>query len=428
MSVPRIERVGRAGEASPAPFARAELESGLRVLVRPNPTLPIVAVDCWIGIGALHETDEHAGISHFLEHMFFKGTERYPLGAMDRIVKEMGGYNNAATSMEFTHYYIVAPAEHFATALDLLADHLVEPALPEPEIERERQVVKEEIRRKNDSPHGRLYSALTTAAFGETAYAREVLGTPASLDRITPTVLREYWRANYRADRLVVAVAGDVEPASAVDAVQARLGGLGRANGAPPVPEPPPVGPAAVEERMDVGQGYLAWGFQTAGRDELAELCAIEVAATILGEGETSRLHRRLIDELRLVTAVNAWTYGLQRAGLLGISAVFEPERRETVEAEVASVMGAAAQQGLTGDEVRRAQAILAADFAYDNETNAAMTGTLGEFELLFGYAGAYRQILAGIAAVTPEAATEALARRADPARAVRAWVGPDGA
>ena len=428
MSLPRVEMVGRAGEGSPAPFGRAELDSGLRVLVRPNPTLPIVAVDCWVQVGALHETDEHAGISHFLEHMFFKGTARYPLGTMDRLVKEMGGYNNAATSMEFTHYYIVAPVEHFATALDLLADHLTSPALPPPELERERQVVKEEIRRKDDSPHGRLYTALTTAAFGRSAYAREVLGTPESLDRITPEIMRDYWSSHYRADRLVVAIAGDIEPAAAVDAVQARLGGLGSANGLPSVPEPPPFRTAVVEERMEVSQGYLAWGFPTAGRGDIAELCAIEVAATILGEGETSRLHRRLIDELRLVTVVNAWTYGLQRTGLFGISAIFEPERRDTVESEVAQVIDAAGTRGFRDAEVRRAQAILAADFAYDNETNAAMTGTLGEFELLYGEAGAYRRLLAGIAAVTPEEATAALARRANPAGAVRAWVGPNGA
>ncbi|CAN5135795.1 pitrilysin family protein [soil metagenome] len=428
MIVPRLETVGRAGDLSPAPFVRAVLDNGLKVLVRPNPVVPIVAVDCWVAVGALHETDEHAGVSHFLEHMFFKGTERYPLGAMDRIVKEMGGYNNAATSMEFTHYYIVAPAEHFATALDLLADHLTNPALPATELERERQVVKEEIRRKDDSPHGRLYTALTTAAFGTSPYAREVLGTAASLDRITPAVMGEYWADHYRADRMVVAVAGDVDPRNAIAAVEARLGAVRAAAPAAGPPDPPAIAAGTVKEAMQVRQSYLAWGFPTAGRGDTDEVCALEVAATILGDGMTSRLYRRLIDELRLVTVVNAWTYGLQRTGLFGISAICEPERRTAVEEEVAEVLRAATRHGVSPEEVRRAQAMLAADFAYDNETNAAMTGTLCEFEVLHGRAEAYREILAGIASVTPEGATEALARRVDPDRAVRAWVGPDGA
>lgn len=428
MILPRLETVGRTGDPSPAPFERALLDNGLRVLVRHNPSLPLVAVDFWIAVGALGESDAHAGISHFLEHMFFKGTARHPLGSMDRIVKEMGGYNNAATSMEFTHYYIVAPSEHFETALDLLADHMTAPALPEPELERERQVVVEEIRRKDDSPQGRLYTALTEAAFGTSPYAREVLGTPESLARITTDVMRDYWSRHYRPDRMVVAVAGAIEPAIVVDAVQARLAGLTPAGPALPTPDPPPPVARTVGERMDVRQSYLAWAFPTSGRADTAELCALEVAATVLGDGMTSRLHRRLIDDLRLVTAVDAWTYGLERAGLLGVSAVCDPERRVRVEEELAEVIDAAARHGLSAAEVHRAQSMLAADFAYDNETNAAMTGTLGEFEVLHGGAEAYREILAGIAAVTPEEATAALARRVDPETAIRAWVGPDGA
>ncbi|MFN2382670.1 MAG: M16 family metallopeptidase, partial [Gemmatimonadota bacterium] len=377
---------------------------------------------------AVGERDEVAGISHFLEHMFFKGTTRHPLGAMDRLVKEMGGYNNAATSMEYTHYYIVAPAEHAVLALDLLTDHLTDPALPPDELERERQVVKEEIRRKDDSPHGRLFTALMKGAFGATPYAREVLGTPGSLDRITPAVLRDYWAGHYRADRLVVAIAGDVEPGAAVAAVADRLGGLGGSNGAAPPPPPPLVAPSMSDQGMDVGQGYLAWGFGTAGRADLAELCALEVAVTILGDGETSRLYRRLIDELRLVTAIGAWTYGLAETGLLGIDAVCAPNRRAEVEAEIAEVLAAAAAHGVADAEVRRAQTMLAVDFAYDNETNAGLTGTLGEFEVLYGAAEAYRDVLRGIAAVTPDAVHAVLAARADPARAVRAWVGPNGA
>lgn len=179
---------------------------------------------------------------------------------------------------------------------------------------------------------------------------------------------------------------------------------------------------------MDVAQGYLAWGLPIPGRDDLETLCTLEVAATILGDGETSRLHRRLIDELRLVTEVGAWTYGLERAGLLGVSAVLAPDRRAAVEAEIAEVLDAAGRHGVSPEEVRRAQTVLAADFAYDNETNAALTGTMGEFEVLYGAAESYRDLLRGIAAVTPERVVEAIRSRVTPDRAVRAWVGPDGA
>jgi zinc protease len=388
----------------------------------------VVAVDCWIGVGTIHDSDEQAGISHFLEHMFFKGTRRFPLGAMDRLVKEMGGYNNAATSMEYTHYYIVAPAEHAWKAADLLADHLADPALPAEELERERQVVKEEIRRKDDSPHGRLYTALTEAVYGSSPYAREVLGTPESLDRIDPDVMRAWWQSSYIGDRVVVAIAGDVEPERAFAEAEERFGSLPPGSPPPAAPDPPAVEPRAVDVGMDVGQGYLAWGFPIPGRVDLEALCALEVVATILGDGETSRLHRRLIDELRLVTEVSAWTYGLEKAGLLGVSAVCAPDRRAAVEGEIVGVLDAAVRHGVSAEEVRRAQTILTADFAYENETNAALTGTLGEFETLYGAAETYRDVLRGIAAVTPDRVAQELIRRVASDRAVRAWVGPNGA
>lgn len=389
--------------------------------------MPLVAVDCWLAVGALHETDEHVGISHFLEHMFFKGTERYPQGTMDRLVKAMGGYNNAATSLEFTHYYIVAPAEHFEVALDLLADHLRNPALPEAELERERGVIKEEIRRRNDSPQGRLYVALAEDLFGDSAYAREVLGSAESLDRITPAIMRDYWLRHYRADRMAVSVAGDVTADVVLGAVGDRLADLPPSGSAPPIPDPAPASGGGSTVSMDIAQGYLAWGFRSAGRSDLEEACALEVAATVLGDGMTSRLYRRLIDELRLVTSVGAWTYGLDRTGALGISAVLAPERRAEVEEEIGNVLRECGR-GVGSDEVERAKTMLAAGFAFDNETNAATTGTLGEFEVLYGHAGRYRELLAGIAGVSPDAATAVLERLADPEAAVTAWVGPNGA
>jgi zinc protease len=265
-SPPQLTTLGRVGDPTPAPFDRAKLDNGARVLVRADRAQPIVAVDLWLGVGAVDETDEHVGISHFLEHMFFKGTERFPTGAMDRLVKEMGGYNNAATSLEFTHYFIVSPSEYFETSLELLTEHLLRPTLPPGELERERRVVKEEIRRRNDSPHGRLFTRLSRAVFGDSPYGREVLGTPESLDRISADVMRRYWSDNYAAERLVVAVAGDVDPATVVEQVAERLDPLRRGSAATVPPEPPPPAAGPVEDAMEINQGYLAWGFRTAGR------------------------------------------------------------------------------------------------------------------------------------------------------------------
>ena len=143
----RLREISPRASRHPAPFFRGRLDNGLTVLVKPIHTLPIVAVDTWVAVGAAHEPPGIEGMSHFLEHMFFKGTANRSLGEMDALVKEMGGYNNAATSLEATHYFIVAPSAHFETALDLLADGLQGLTLPAAELAREREVVKEEINR-----------------------------------------------------------------------------------------------------------------------------------------------------------------------------------------------------------------------------------------------------------------------------------------
>ena len=193
----------------------------------------------------------------------------------------------------------------------------------------------------------------------------------------------------------------------------------------PGAPDPEPV---SIHDPMDVNQAYMAWGFATAGRSDLGEAAALEVATTALGDGTTSRLYRRIVDELGLATSISAWSYALGEAGLLGIDVVCAPTKRAAVEDEMRSIVSAVIEDGFRADEVRRAKAILEAEFAYANETNAGMTGTLGEFEVLFGDGGAFLALLDSIRAVTPEEVREALARRADPDRAVRAWVGPDGA
>lgn len=427
LTPPRWKSVGRPEDPAPSPFLRTELENGVPVLVRKNPAQPIVAVDLWLAVGTIDEPDEHVGISHFLEHMFFKGTERFPLGALDRVVKEVGGYTNAGTSLEFTHYYVVAPSAHFETVLDLLVDHLLNPALPGPELDRERTVVKEEIRRRHDSPQGRLFRLLSRAVFGANPYGREVLGSPESLDRITVDAMRDYWSRFYGADRLALVVSGDVDEQRVGRIAGERLGGLG---GTPTrqTPGKPAPNPASVSDSMEVKQGYLAWGQATPGRSTLTQLAALEVATSIIGDGVTSRLYRRLVDELRLATSVGAWSYALADAGLFAVDATLAPERRSRVEKEIVGVLQKAIDEGFDAGEVRRAQTMLRSEFAFANETNAGATGTLGEFEVLFGDPLGFARLIEHIDEVTPQSAQNALARWARPENAVRAWVGPDGA
>jgi zinc protease len=423
-----LQLIRLAEDRHPAPFYRTRLPNELTVLVKPTSSLPVVAVDAWVGVGAAHEPQGLEGISHFLEHMFFKGTRRRPLGEMDALVKEMGGYNNASTSLECTHYFIVAPSIHFELALELLADGLQDPALPLEELSREREVVKEEINRKDDTPAGRLYSLLSETALAGTPYGHSVLGTKESLDRIHREEMAAYWRRHYTAANTIVAVVGNVEPEAALAAVERSFGAyLAGERSSIPDFAPPAPRPELLREGKDVQQSYLAIAAPTPGRDDDRSYYPLELLASVLGEGPTSLLSRRLERELNLVTGVAAWSYDLPGAGLFGIDAVCDPEQAERVLVETGKLLVEAAKGALTPSALRRAKRILRSDFAFDNETSSAISGTLAEFELLFGAAERFAEYLAGIERVTPEECVRVLEEYFAPESRLTIIIEPNG-
>lgn len=141
-------------------YTAQKLPSGQTVIVMPVKTNPIVTINTWIKTGSINENDNNSGVAHFLEHLFFKGTEKTPPGEFDRILESKGGVTNAATSKDFTHYYITIPSKEFDKALELHADMLLNPLIPRKELEKERLVVLEEISKGKDSPTNVMYNNL----------------------------------------------------------------------------------------------------------------------------------------------------------------------------------------------------------------------------------------------------------------------------
>ena len=156
-------------------YTTHKLDNGQTIIIKENHDNPIVTIDTWIKTGSINETDQNNGVAHFLEHLFFKGTTKYPTGTFDKILESKGAITNAATSKDFTHYYITIPSEHFATALDLHADMLMNPLIPRAELEKERKVVIEEISKNNDNPETKLYENLVTSFYKNHPYKRKVI-------------------------------------------------------------------------------------------------------------------------------------------------------------------------------------------------------------------------------------------------------------
>jgi len=366
------------------PYERHVLDNGMRVIIKEVHSAPIVAVDIWVGTGAADERPEEGGISHFLEHMFFKGTEKRPAGQMDLEIKSLGGNNNAATSYDYTHYYVVLPSEHYLKALDILSDALLHSTYAEEEIEREREVVLREIDRKEDSPWGKLYFEFLEAVFAGNPYGRPILGTPESLAQIDRAAFLDYVKRTYQPDNLVLVVVGDVKASEALESAKEIFGGLepGEPVKAEPFRIPERSEPQEFTLHKDVQSGYLVVGYPTRDLRATPDEYALDVAASILGEGKSSWLYQILKEEEGLVTDTDAFFWALERAGLFGLEAACEAEDLERVEQILFEQLERLRRGEFTDAEIQKAKNQIISDFAFGTEKASSISGAFGEYEV----------------------------------------------
>ncbi|MFB3787898.1 MAG: M16 family metallopeptidase [bacterium] len=360
------------------PYTQQTLPSGLTLVHKEVRVAPIVAVDFWIHTGAVHDPEPHYGLSHFYEHMFFKGTERFGVGVMDRIITALGGYNNASTSLDFTHYYVVLPSAGWRVALEVLMDSLRRPLFDPNEIESERSVIVEEIKRHEDNPLSKIYDEFTQAAFARCPYSRRVLGTEESLQTITRETFLDYLHARYRLDNVTLCVVGDVSRDEITDAVHALAGEPDSASASPVAQAWEMIQePREVTIQRDVNQAYLLAGYPTPSIIGTPDEYALDLLSIILGEGRSSRLHRRLHDELGLVSSISSSCWTLARAGLFLVEAVTDTDKLARVEAEIQSEIEKVGG-GIFEDELRKAKNIARADFDFSNEKVINISNTYG--------------------------------------------------
>jgi zinc protease len=428
--MPRFEAIGAAVPGSLSPFYEGTLPNGAVLIVRPMPHARVTSIAIGCRAGAAHEPADLGGISHFLEHMFFKGSERHERGEMDRIVKELGGYLNAATSLESTTYVATVPAEHTARAFELLVDALLHSQYDPVEIAREREVIGEEQARKEDNPQGKLFVEFQARIGAGTPYGRPVLGTAESLARIDREALATYFAERYTAPNVVIAVAGPVDRETIGELAESLFAGLpsGPPNRVPPftwLPMPAP-GPKQREGRIlrDVRHSYLMMGFRTPGHPDREAVHALEMAGAILGRGRSSRLVRRLREELGIVSSASAWTWDLSAGGMLGLAASLEPARESEVRAEMEAAITRLTRESVGVEEWGRARTLAIADFRFANETPADIAGTLAGYALS-GRAADALDYAPGLERTTPEVMRGVTRRIFDLDRAVATVVGP---
>ncbi|MBI4279871.1 MAG: insulinase family protein [Armatimonadetes bacterium] len=373
-----------AGQGAPAPRVhRAVLDNGLTVVVAENRAAEIVSLQVWVRAGSKDETPETSGAAHFLEHMLFKGTRRRKVGEIEREIESIGGRVNAATSRDFTYYWLVAASRFFDRVLDLQVDAVMNSTLDAQEVERERRVILEEMNRRDDNPPALLFDQMFAVLYTVHPYRHRVLGTRESVTGMGRDALAGFYRTYYVPSNMAVVVVGDVRAEETLARVRRAYQSFrGRPPARPPRPAEPPLrGVRRSVEDGDVRQAYLRLAFPGPGvRDP--DTYALDVLATILGEGRASRLYRALRDP-GIAHEVDAFYLTQEDSGPISVGAVVDPEQAARAEAVILEEIRRIRADGVTEDEVRRAKTLLEAQVARGTQTTDGMARVLGYYAVL---------------------------------------------
>ena len=366
---------------------REVLPNGLTLLIQEDRSAPVVAVVTHVKAGFFDEPDRWAGISHVLEHMFFKGTERRGVGAIARETKSAGGYLNASTTYDHTSYFTVLPASGLAEALDIQADALRRSAIDADELARELQVIIQEAKRKLDTPSAVAYETLHEVMFDRHRIRRWRIGHEAQLAGFTRADVHGYYASRYVPERTIVAIVGAVNPELALALAREAYGSWSAARGAvDPSPEEPPRREVRVRTlRGDMSQAELTLGWRAAAPLE-ADAPALDLAAAVLGAGRGSWLYRGL-REPGLVTWVTSHYYAPTELGLFGVAAELAPARVSAAVDAIASAVARLALLGPPPEDLERARTLLRARWARRLEPMEGRASALAAAEALDGYA-----------------------------------------
>ncbi len=394
--------------------AERRLANGLTLLAQPVAGMPAAALVTRVSAGFFDEPDRVAGISHVLEHMFFKGTPARGVGQIARDTKALGGYLNAGTAYDYTVYYTVLPARALADAIAIQSDALRNPLFDAGELSREIEVIIEEAKRKLDTPSAVAQETLHAELFDRHRIRRWRIGTEEVLRTFTRDDLVHYYATRYVPSRTVVSVAGGVDADATLDALEAAYGDWHAGPGAldPSPVEPPRSGLRVRTLRGDVHQADLILGWRGVPALD-PDGPALDLAAATLSAGRASRLYRAL-REPGIVGSVGAFSYSPTEVGVFGVAVDLAPDRIPEAVAGVAAEITRLAERGPDSEALERARTLLKVRWARRFESAEGRATELAAAEALGGV-HLLDEEYASLLATTADQVREAARRHLDP-------------
>ena len=336
------------------------LPNGLTIIVQEDHSAPVASVQAWCATGSIDE-DEHlgAGLSHILEHMLFKGTKTRSTNVIAQKIQDVGGYINAYTSFDRTVFWIDVPKDGIATALDVLADAMMNSTLPPEEYQKEQEVIRREFAMGLDDPDRVVGLRLFATAYQRHPYRFPVIGEIEIYNQLTHEQVMQYYKTRYVPNNLTFVVAGDVDAEKVRQQVTEFFKAYPEKSLKPLfIPEEPPqLGRREVHQEFatELTHLSLAWHIPEVTNPDVP---ALDLLSTILGDGRSSRLYRRVREEAGLAYRISAFSYTPGDPGLFGIDATLDPKKREAAEQLVLRILDEVKQAGVTTEELMKAKKI----------------------------------------------------------------------
>jgi len=360
-------------------LARFILDNGMTCLLKEDHSAPVVSIQIWVAAGSITEDQMlGAGLSHYVEHMIFKGTPTRKPGDIARSIQDAGGQINAYTTLDRTVFHADLPSRHWRVGLDALGDAVMRATFPQEECAREKDVILRELSMGRDEPENQINELLWRTAYVVHPYRLPVIGLKQIFESVTRDDLVSYFHRHYVPDNMITAVVGDIAAPEVEKALRETFAGFLRRPNPPPLlpAEPEQQSPRFARETGPVQVSRLHMAFHTVSVAD-RDAPTLDVLAAIVGAGQSSRLGRSLKEDKKLVHSIGAWSFTPRYPGLFTISAQFAPDKEEAVIGTLESEIRSWSTTPFSSEEVEKARRMV-------------LVGELGALQTMNGQAGSY--------------------------------------
>jgi zinc protease len=364
------------------------LPNGLKIIAEQVP-VDVVNLSIWVGVGSAVETDDINGMAHFLEHMVFKGSDRLGLGEFEQAIESHGGNTNAATSQDYTHFYINVAPQDFAKLAPLQLDLVLKASIPDEEFQRERHVVLEEIRRSEDNADRRIYRHISELVYENLPYRRNVLGPVEVISEVTSEQMRSFHRQWYAPQNMTVSVVGNLPVSEMIGVIADYFQGEAIAD-KPVAHSFTPEQPFSAIVRREVvdsslKQARLSMTWRVAGLNELSATYPLSILANILGGGRTARMVQDLRENRRIVDRISVSNSAMRWQGTFQVFAKLNVEDVAIVEQAIREHIQALHEAFVTDEELAKIRIQVSNRFIFGNESPKERAGIYGYYDRIVG-------------------------------------------